>query len=134
MDNIDLNNTLPANNELSIFMPLKVKRRGGHKMIIVPEGKEVLPENNVDQTLLKALVRAHLWQRQLRSGKFMSMQELCRVHKVTPKYVQLILRINLLAPKIKEAIIKGEQPKGLKLADIIQNVPILWNEQQEIFL
>ena len=33
------------------------------------------------------------------------MQDLCDANKVTAKYVQLILRLNFLAPKLKEAIL-----------------------------
>jgi hypothetical protein len=59
--------------------------------------------------------------------------ELCERYDVTAKYVQLILRLNFLAPKLKEAILFGEQPRHLKLSDLMNNVPVLWSEQQEVF-
>ncbi|MFV1011570.1 recombinase family protein, partial [Wolbachia endosymbiont of Nasonia vitripennis] len=46
--------------------------------------------------------------------------------------VQQILRLNYLAPKIKEDIVKGRQPRGLKLADL-REIPMLWSEQLEKF-
>lgn len=61
------------------------------------------------------------------------MKELCERESITAKYAQLILRLNFLAPKSKEAIINGTQPRHLKLADLMNNVPILWNEQEEMF-
>ena len=35
--------------------------------------------------------------------------------------------------KLKEAILFGEQPRHLKLSDLMNNVPVLWSEQQEVF-
>ncbi|WP_322497297.1 hypothetical protein [Candidatus Cyrtobacter comes] len=99
--------------KLSVFMPMHLKKRGGRKMVLAPEGKAPLTTQNasVDTTLVKALVRAHLWQRQLKSGKYQTMQDLCDANKVTTKYVQLILRLNFLAPQLKEAIFLGHQPR-----------------------
>ena len=61
------------------------------------------------------------------------MKELCERYDVTAKYAQLILRLNFLAPKMKEATLSGEQPRHLKLADLMNNVPVLWSEQEEMF-
>jgi hypothetical protein len=124
-----------SKGELSVFMPMRLKKRGGRNIVLVPEGKTQLTTENasVDTTLVKALVRAHLWQRQLKSGKYQTMQDLCDANKVTAKYVQLILRLNFLAPKLKEAILLGHQPRHMKLADLMQNIPGLWYEQGELF-
>ena len=61
------------------------------------------------------------------------IQDLCDANKVTAKYVQLILRLNFLAPKLKEAILLGYQPRHMKLADLMQNIPSIWHEQGESF-
>ena len=103
-------------------------------MILAPQGVQPASEDSsVDLTLLKDLVQAHLWQRQLKSGNCNGMKELCECYDVTAKYAQLILRLNFLAPKLKEAILFGEQPRHLKLVDLMNNVPVLWSEQQEMF-
>jgi hypothetical protein len=47
--------------------------------------------------------------------------------------VQLILRLNFLVPKLKEAILLGQQLLHMKLADLIQNIPNLWHEHGEPF-
>ena len=126
--------TSTIEGEISVFMPLKLKKRGGRKMILAPQGVQAASEDSsVDLTLLKALVKAHLWQRQLKSGKCCGMKELCERYDITAKYAQLILRLNFLAPKLKEAVLFGEQPRHLKLADLMNNVPVLWSEQEEIF-
>ncbi len=55
--------TSTIEGEISVFMPLKLKKRGGRKMILAPQGVQAASEDSsVDLTLLKALVKAHLWQ------------------------------------------------------------------------
>lgn len=51
---------------VSFFQPLSLVKRGGSKMMLLPEG-QVLPEvaSDIDPSLFKALVRAHLWQEQI---------------------------------------------------------------------
>jgi hypothetical protein len=59
------------------------------------------------------------------AGQNQTMQDLCNANKVKAKYVQLILRLYFLALKLKEAILFGERPHHIKLADIMQNIPDL---------
>ena len=61
------------------------------------------------------------------------MQDLCDANKLTAKYVQLILRLNFLDPKLKEAILLGHQPRHMKLADLMQNIEGFWHAQHELF-
>ena len=90
-----------SKGELSVFIPMRLKKRGGRKMVLVQEVKSQLTSQNtsIDTTLVKALIRAH--QRKLKSVKYQTIQDLCDAGNVTAKYVQLILRLNFLAPKLK---------------------------------
>jgi hypothetical protein len=47
--------------------------------------------------------------------------------------VQLILRLNFLVSKLKEAILLGNQLLHMKLDDLLQNIPNLWHEHGEPF-
>ncbi|WP_419198662.1 recombinase family protein [Wolbachia endosymbiont of Rhagoletis cingulata] len=105
------------------FIP--IKKKGNKCRVIEPEGKT----NNV---LLKAVVRAHLWKRQLEEEKYRSVKELSAKINIGTRRIQQILRLNYLAPKIKEDIVNGRQPRGLKLADL-REIPIVWSEQLEKF-
>lgn len=105
------------------FIP--IKKKGKKCTVIEPEGK-------TNNALLKAVVRAHLWKRQLEAGKYASVKELSVKINIGTRRVQQILRLNYLAPKIKEDIVKGRQPRGLKLADL-REIPMLWSEQLEKF-
>ena len=52
---------------LTIRIPMRLQRRGGRKLIMTPEGAAApTPKPRRDETLVKALVRAHRWRRQNR--------------------------------------------------------------------
>jgi hypothetical protein len=62
---------------LVVRIPMRFKRRGGHKRIVAPDGSELVPatEPQPDSTLAKALTRAHRWQRMLDEGRFASVRD-----------------------------------------------------------
>jgi hypothetical protein len=43
------------------------------------------------------------------------------------------MNLNYLSPKIKEMILDGTHPKHLKLQDLMEDIPVLWSEQEEKF-
>jgi hypothetical protein len=52
---------------------------------------------------------------------------------VTDAYVCRLLPLTCLAPDIVEAILDGRQPKGLRLAEMLGNGPLDWNEQRDVW-
>jgi hypothetical protein len=94
----------------------------------------VFEEVKVDNTLLKALLKAHLWQRKIQRGSFENLSELCKYYKINDSYASKIMNLNYLSPKMKEMIINGKQPKHLRLQDLMNDVPLLWEEQEKKFL
>jgi hypothetical protein len=116
---------------LAIRIPMTLRRRGGRKLVIVPEGLEAsAPRPAFDPVLINALVRAHRWRRQIESGQFRSASELAAHEKITDSFVARMLCLTLLAPDITQAILEGRQPKGLKLATLLRGVPLAWEEQR----
>ncbi|WGJ61689.1 hypothetical protein M3L71_04795 [Wolbachia endosymbiont of Frankliniella intonsa] len=105
------------------FIP--IKKKGNKCTLIEPEGK-------TNNALLKALVRAHSWKRQLEEGKYANIEELSTKINIGTRRIQQILRLNYLAPEIKEDIVSGRQPRGLKLVEL-REIPMLWSEQMEKF-
>jgi hypothetical protein len=53
---------------------------------------------------------------------------------VTVPYVCQLLPLTCLVPDIVEAILDGRQPKGLRLAEMLGNGPLAWNEQRSRWL
>jgi hypothetical protein len=96
---------------------------------MAPEGVAV-PKPSRDETLIKALVRAHRWRRKIESREARSITDLAEQEGVTDTYVCRLLPLTCLAPDIVEAILDGRQPKGLRLAEILGNGPLDWEEQR----
>lgn len=84
-----------------------------------------------DPKLLQAIVRAHAWLRALQLGKFDSVEALAASIKLHPKVVRQELRYAFLAPSITEAILTGEQPPTLTLAQIPKTLPLTWSGQSQ---
>ena len=116
---------------LTIRIPIRLKRRGGRKLIMTPEGAAAPARKpRRDETLIMALVRAHRWRRRIESGQAKSITDLAEQEGVTDAYVCRLLPLTCLAPDIVEAILDGRQPKGLRLAEMLGNGPSAWEEQR----
>ena len=114
---------------LTIRIPIRLQRRGGRKLIITPEGATVPPRKPAcDETIVKALVRAHRWRRRIESGRARSITDLAEQEGVTDAYVCRLLPLTCLAPDIVETILDGRQRKGL--AEMLGNGPRGWDEQR----
>jgi hypothetical protein len=116
---------------LTIRIPIRLQRRGGRKLIMTPEGPAVpTPKPRRDETLIKAVVRAHRWRRRIESGQAKSITDLAEQEGVTVAYVCRLLPLTCLAPDVVEAILDGRQPKGLRLAEMLGSGPLAWEEQR----
>jgi hypothetical protein len=117
---------------LTIRIPMRLQRRGGRKLIVTPDGAAVSPPKpRRDDTLIKALVRAHRWRRRIESGEARSITDLAEQEVVTDAYVCRLLPLTCLAPDLVEAILDGRQPKGLRLAEMLGNGLLVWSVQRE---
>ena len=118
---------------LSIRIPYLFQRTGGRRTMIVSDGSVSAPERKTDVFLLKALARAHRWQRMLESGEVRSMRELAREEGIDSSFLAKVLRLTLLAPDIVEAILDGRQPDGLSFRDMVKPFPVEGDLQREHF-
>jgi hypothetical protein len=116
---------------LTIRIPIRLQRRGGRKLIMTPEGVAAPARKpSRDETLVKALVKAHRWRRRIESGQAKSITDLAEQEGVTDAYVCRLLPLTCLAPDIVEATLDGRHPKGLRLAEMLGNGPLDWDEQR----
>jgi hypothetical protein len=94
------------------------KRHGGRKIIIAPDGGDAWTpaKPRRDETLVRALARAHRWKKLLEEGRYRSA-EVAEAEKVTRSFVNRLLRLTLLAPDIVEAILEGRHVKRLMLEE-----------------
>ena len=119
---------------LVIRVPMQLKKRGGRKEIIVPEGLPGTPPSRspTQEPLITALARAFHWQELIDSGRYTSVTELAEALGVDRSYVSRIMRLALLAPDIVEAIVEGREPSELSLERLVMGMPVLWGEQREV--
>jgi hypothetical protein len=116
---------------LTIRIPIRLQRRGGRKVIVTPDGAAVPAlKARRDETLVRALVRAHRWRRRIESGQAKSITDLAEQEGVTDAYICRLLPLTCLAPDVVESILDGRQPKGLRLAEMLGNGPIGWEKQR----
>jgi hypothetical protein len=123
-------------NVISVRVPIKIKRYGGKKLILLPEGAHMtaLQEaSKPDETLVRALAKAYYWQNLIDTGRYKSIDDMSRQRKINSSYMSRILRLNQLAPQIKKAILDGTQPRQLSLQDMQNPFPDIWDEQLKHF-
>jgi hypothetical protein len=88
----------------------------------------------VDNTIVKALVRAHRWRNMLESNLFASVRELAKAEKINESYLCRVLRLTLLSPALTETLLNGQQPEGLDLKRLLKSLPIEWEQQRRLFI
>ena len=115
----------------TITVPFTIRKRGGRKLILTPDGTVVTSTARVrpDSALLKAPARGFRWKKMLQEGDYQTLEEIADAENINPSYVSRLLRMTLLAPDIVEAILAGRQPPGLTMARAMQPFPIEWRGQ-----
>jgi len=118
---------------LTVHVPLTVRRRGGRKVVIAPDGTEApaVAAAQIDSTLVKALARAFRWRRMLESGVVSTVGEIAAREKINKSYVSRVLRLTLLASEIVEAILDGRQAAGWCLPALLKPPPCRWDQQRD---
>ena len=117
---------LTGTGNLRIHIPMRIRRMRGRKMIFAPEALDGdVPDGpaDVQAAVVQALGRASSWAEAIESGKVHSISDLARTLDVDNSYVVRILKLTTQAPDIIEAILHGEEPSGLSLAQLIRTFP-----------
>lgn len=88
----------PVPSTLSVRVPFAIRKRGGRKLVNTPDGRTKRPRPRIASALVRAVARAHRWQRILESGECASITELAAAEKIDRSYLCRVLRLTLLAP------------------------------------
>lgn len=118
---------------LTVQIPLRLRKRGGRKLVIAPYGVEVTAApvaRHVNNAMVKAIARAFRWREMLESGAYATIREIANAEKINESYVGRVLRLTLLAPDIVETIIDGRQPACLQLDRLLRPFPVEWERQK----
>lgn len=122
--------------KLSTFIPLKIRKRGGSKVVVRPDGPVGATGAGVlqlDQPLLVALTGAIYWQQLLDDGVVGSRSEIAQREGLHHATVNELLRLTLLEPAIIQSILAGQQPKCMSVLWFQRNpLPTDWMAQREV--
>jgi hypothetical protein len=119
---------------IRIQVPMQFKRRGGRKLIMLPpDAKHQKATARRDMVLINGIAKAYHWQALYERGNYASLGYFFEKHGLNKSYAARMLRLNLLAPDIRTAILDGLQPKGLSLTDVMRPFPPEWQEQRKVF-
>ncbi len=122
---------------VQITIPMKMKRRNGRKVVILPDGaiyKNNGPRPQCNHSLAATIARAYHWDGLIASGRYSSVSDLAAALKMDRSFVARVLRLTLLAPDIVEAILCGNEPSGLTYRELSAGkFHELWCEQLVMF-
>ena len=123
----------PDGKTIVVTIPMRLKWRGGRRIIIAPDGIEMPPPGPKDEAMAKLVAKAHHWLFLLESGKFSSIAQLAQHEKLDSSYVSKVLRLTLLAPDIVEAIIDDRQTDVMTWREMSKPFPSDWTEQRKLW-
>jgi hypothetical protein len=127
-----MNRGAPIPETMTLHVPFRIVRCGGRKEIVIPTSST--PARKSDGTMVKALARAFRWKRLFDNGVFISITKIAEDEKLSFTYISRVLRLSTLAPDIVEAIVDGDQPRSLMLAELLDGVPPDWTDQRSRWL
>jgi len=118
---------------ITVHIPITLRHQGGRKQVVTPAGATpwIPTPRRVDNTLVKAIVRAHRWRDMLESGSHATVRDLAKAEVINESYLGRVLRLTLLSPSIIEAILEGLQPANLELDGLLKQFPVEWDQQLE---
>jgi hypothetical protein len=119
---------------LTVHVPMTFRRRGGRKIIVAPDGTAIAaaaPRFNVDNVLVKALVRGFRWRKLLDDETCSTIKEIAAKERVEVSYIAEVIRLTLLAPDLIELILDGRQPPGWQLRQFRRSFPLEWQAQRD---
>jgi len=119
---------------ITVRVPIAIRKRGGRKVVLAPDGTEhdlrTLRCQQIDNAIVKALARAFRWREMLEAGKYATIVEIAMTERINESYLSRLLRLTLLAPDIVEAILEGRQLPTMTLAKLMRRLPVLWRDQR----
>jgi hypothetical protein len=125
-----------ADDVVSVEVPMTFRRRGGRKVIVLPDGARgnPAPKATIDNAMVKAIARAYRWQALLENGTYGCLDEIAKAERIGPSFISRIIRTASLAPDIVDAILGGRQPAHLTLKDLMRPFPVAWEDQRKFLL
>ena len=125
---------------VTVSVPLTIRRRGGRKQIIGPDGAVARQGDggagfvsvHGDPALIKALARGFRWRRMLEEGRYASISEMAKAEGIERGYLGTLLRLTLLAPDLVEVALSDCESVEFALWRFKERFPTTWVEQRTL--
>lgn len=113
-----------------------------HRTIVVParlahrNRAKVLDDGTPapDQTVVRAIARAHEWRGWLEEGQVCSNRDIAARAMVNPGYVQAVLPLAFLEPRLTRELLDGRRRINGGLMELLRRgIPTEWQQQRAIF-
>lgn len=132
--NTDLPEELQDETKYPIILTKNIKitaTANNGSVLILTDSDTQQPE--INPTLVKAIAKSYLWNKQLLSGKIENSVEIQKRENLKSNtYVKSILDLRFLAPDIIETILKGTQPREISIQKLFNIKTLDWNEQRKL--
>lgn len=111
----------------SVTVPAKMVRR--NRAQVLDDGTPA-----PDQAVVRALARAHEWRGWLEDGEARSYRDIASKASVNPGYVQTILPLAFLEPRLTRELLDGRRRINGGLMELLRRgIPIDWQQQRAVF-
>ena len=130
-DRIEILKVLDASDEeegsRSVTVPARMVRR--NRAQVLDDGMPA-----PDQAVVRALARAHEWRGWLEEGEARSYRDIASKASVNPGYVQTILPLAFLEPRLTRELLDGRRRISGGLMELLRRgIPIDWQQQRAVF-
>ena len=118
------------NGNLRVHLPVALRCRGGHRIIVPLDGDEPAQE----ASLATMLARALAWQRAVDEGRYANGKELAEALGIDCSCVSRTLRFAMLSPRVVHRIVTDDVPTSLTVLRLRESLPLDWEEQERELL
>lgn len=119
--------TLGLTKTASIECPFHHVRQGCAVRLVV--GDSSLTTDASRKAILEAIARARHWYEQLTTGETKSIAQLASMHRLSPRFINLHLKLIPLSPEWIEKMMSRPSAMPLSLDDLLLSIPMNWSEQ-----
>ncbi|MCW5760309.1 MAG: recombinase family protein, partial [Phenylobacterium sp.] len=115
-----------------VRLPFHMRRRRGE--LILDGDTPAETPGRMDRALVRALVLARGWARELELGDVASIRALAKREGLCNHYTARLLPLAYLAPDLTDTILAGRQPRSVSLAALTAHpLPMEWAAQRGLF-
>jgi hypothetical protein len=118
--------------EMAIRIACAHRRWRGRSKVVAPIGWRSERKPQIDQPLVRALIRAHGVVRKCLAHPDNTVEAVAASEGTTPAYIRRLIRLAYLAPDVQHAVLQGRLPAQVSLERLMRGrVPLRWSRQRE---